>query len=258
MAYVALSRAVSLEGLRLRGYNVSAIRAHPDVERFYTSLQRRLSAGSPSRASASSIGFSKSVASSHSVEADSEKEDHDEAEASFGSIDWQAVDLRQIDQQAAAAIKSQVVKAEPQLQTKSQIQSEPENMESRKQDASDKNQTAVAVAPSRIWRGKLHISTAGTYTFASYGHPFSLIIGSGELLNNVDITRAKVLLLPGDCSLRIADGGATGESVPQELAWTPVPGGEDPGQSERMVTLWRRGGYWAVDGECAPPLIEVD
>lgn len=263
MAYVALSRAVSLEGLLLRGYSVSAIRAHPDVERFYVSLHRRLSVGSPSSVSASA-----SVAeptASHLAEAvgqAGEQEDTGELDASFGSIDWQAVDLTRIDQQAAAAITSRAVKAEPHLVAKSHIHSEPEREDivALKHHSNDKRQTAAAVMTSRVWTGQLRISTGGTYSFASYGEqPFSLILAGGrELLNNADITRAQISLSPGECSVRIVDNGAMDESVPQELAWAPVPGGGDAWEQERMVTLWRRGGYWAVGGECAPPLVEID
>ena len=262
MAYVALSRAVSLEGLLLRGYSVSAIRAHPDVERFYMSLHRRLSAGSPSSAPPSA-SVSEPMAS-HFVEAvgqSGEQEDHGELDASFGSIDWQAVDLTRIDQQAAAAITSRAVKAEPQLVAKPHVHSEPvrEDIVALKYDANDKKQTAAAAMPSRVWTGELRIFTGGAYSFASYGEqPFSLFLAGGrELLNNADITRAKISLSPGECSVRIVDNGAMGESVPQELAWTPVPV-RDAWEEERMVTLWRRGGYWAVGGECAPPLVETD
>lgn len=261
MAYVALSRAVSLEGLWLRGYNVSAIRAHPDVERFYKSLHRRLSAGLPSSGPAST-GISESTPSTLAeVAAQAAGEEDDpssEVDTSFGSIDWQAVDLTRIDQHTEAAIKSRE-RAEAQLVTKSHVQSEREraNMVSLKRDANDKR-TEAAAMPARVWCGELRISAAGIYSFASYGEQFSLIVAGRELLNNTDITHAKISLSPGECSLRIVDDGAMGESVPQELAWTPMPCRENEGEEERMVTLWRRGGYWAVGGECALPLVEID
>ncbi len=264
MAYVALSRAVSLEGLWLRGYSVSAIRAHPDVERFYLSLHRRVSAGSASPGSAAAC-IPESLALSLAETArqvGGEEDDPRELDTSFGSIDWQAVDLTRIDQQTEAAVMSGAVNAETQLVAKSHVQSEPEceNVLFLKRDTTnDKNETAAAAMPSRVWSGMLRISTAGTYRFASYGaQPFSLILAGSELLNNASITRAKVSLLPGQCSLQILDGGAVGESVPQELAWTPDPSAEDTEEEEPMATLWRRGGYWAVGGECAPPLVEID
>ena len=39
-AYVALSRARSLDGLRVLDFNSKCVRAHPDVLRYYARLQR--------------------------------------------------------------------------------------------------------------------------------------------------------------------------------------------------------------------------
>lgn len=39
-AYVALSRAKNLKGVRILDFDPSCVRAHPDVLRFYHDLQR--------------------------------------------------------------------------------------------------------------------------------------------------------------------------------------------------------------------------
>ena len=39
-AYVALSRACSLQGLRVLDFDSKCVRAHPDVLRYYARLQR--------------------------------------------------------------------------------------------------------------------------------------------------------------------------------------------------------------------------
>ena len=42
MAYVALSRGRAMEGIQLKGWDPSKVRAHPDVIQFYRQLPQQL------------------------------------------------------------------------------------------------------------------------------------------------------------------------------------------------------------------------
>ena len=248
MAYVALSRAVSLEGLQLRGYDVNSIRAHPDVERFYASLDRRLSGGSTNGHAAAARGAA--------AEADGQKQE----DTSFGSIDWDAVDLSVLDKQmdvAAAAIV-----ATHRVEDLTQLGSDEDDDEDDDLLLSLAGGAAAATTSSSsspvgrqatrwIWNGRLRIAVAGDYKFASCGpQPFNVIVDGVRQLSNGTISHANVELSAGEHQMRVVDTSGSNGSVAQELAWSPSPG------AAATETLWRRGGYWSECGECAPPLFE--
>eukprot|EP01046_Picozoa_sp_COSAG06_P006728 COSAG06_NODE_320_length_17586_cov_9.121347_12_plen_764_part_00 len=247
MAYVALSRAVSLQGLRLCGYAVRHITAHPDVEEFYASLQRRLSADSAATELADATGAAQQQQHDAGIGADQD--------ASFGSIDWLAVDLADLDRQTTAAAAANTGSAE----RSAHVGGTPVQNSSPEAGTASEGDGDTAEDKRYVWVGELHIAVAGAYTFASCGsRPFNFVLSGERLLDNNTVTRAeRITLAAGSHAVRIVDiDGAGDTTAAQELAWAPA---QDVAMvaEEVMVTLWRRGGYWAARGECAPPLVEA-